>query len=269
MLNLFELEQFVCFAENKTLTAVSELMNISQPTLTRSMQHVENEFGVKLFIREKNRLSLNETGEKAADYARQLLNMQENAIRSVREFDRKIRSITIESCAPKPLWMLASKTARDNPDNEIVSSLCPSDKIISDVLSGNADFGILPFKYEERGVKCIPYIGERLYICAVKGHGLYECDGVTFSQLNGYNCLLRDHIGFWADLCRERMPASKFLVQTDEDEFRELISTSSLLCFTTNLVSGYEDLLGGRKIIPITDECADVKYYIIKKKKER
>lgn len=32
MLNLFELEQFVSFADNKTLTKVSEILNISHCT---------------------------------------------------------------------------------------------------------------------------------------------------------------------------------------------------------------------------------------------
>ena len=79
MLNLIELEQFVTFADCGTLSEVSNLMNISQPTLTRNMRHVEQDFGVSLFTRQKNRLSLNETGEKAVEYARQLLKTEKNS----------------------------------------------------------------------------------------------------------------------------------------------------------------------------------------------
>lgn len=70
MFNFYELEQFVAFSDNKTLTKVSEVLNISQPTLTRSMRHIETEFGVPLFKREKNKLTLNDTGELAVEYAR-------------------------------------------------------------------------------------------------------------------------------------------------------------------------------------------------------
>ena len=41
MLNLIELEQFVAFADYGTLSKAAEHLNISQPTITRSMQHVE------------------------------------------------------------------------------------------------------------------------------------------------------------------------------------------------------------------------------------
>lgn len=263
MFNLFELEQFAEFEKYKTLTKVSEVLNISQPTLTRSMHHIEDEFGVKLFDRSKNRLELNDTGKLAAEYARQILSAQKNAINAVREYDRKSRCITIESCAPKPLWTLAAKTADSYPQNEISSIICDTDKIINDVKSGNATIGILPYEYQDDDLKVIPYISEKLFICAVKEHALHNRDSVTFADLNGFNCLLRDGIGFWDKMCRDKMPSSKFLIQTNEEDFIELIRTSSLLSFTTDLVNDYRDILKGRKVIPITDNCANVKYHII------
>lgn len=69
MLNLIELEQFVAFAELGTLSAAAEELHISQPTLTRSMRHVEEAFGVTLFDRGKNRIALNETGKAAVGWS--------------------------------------------------------------------------------------------------------------------------------------------------------------------------------------------------------
>lgn len=59
------------------------------------------------------------------------------------------------------------------------------------------------------------------------------------------------------------MPSSRFLVQTDEFEFRELIRESSLPCFTTNLASDYHSLLAGRIQIPVTNPEANVTYYLV------
>ena len=41
MLDLNELEQFVTFAKYGTLSKTAEILNISQPTITRTMQHVD------------------------------------------------------------------------------------------------------------------------------------------------------------------------------------------------------------------------------------
>ena len=97
---------------------------------------------------------------------------------------------------------------------------------------------------------------------------LAEKEELTMAQINGFNCLLRDQIGFWTDLCHEKMPASKFLVQTDEFAFEELIRASTLFCFTTNFATDVSHLLKGRKVIPLTDPEADVTYHLICRKEK-
>ena len=83
------------------------------------------------------------------------------------------------------------------------------------------------------------------------------------AQLNGFNCLLRDEIGFWTNLVKSKMPASRFLIQTDEFEFEELVRTSTLLCFSSSKTPGSEQTLKGRKRIPLTDPEVNVTYHLI------
>ena len=46
MLDLNELEQLTAFADLGTLSKTADALHISQPTLTRIMQHIEETFGV-------------------------------------------------------------------------------------------------------------------------------------------------------------------------------------------------------------------------------
>ena len=55
------LEQLVAFYDLKTLSAAAEHLLTSQPALSRSMRKLEDEFGVSLFERSKNRLLLMKT----------------------------------------------------------------------------------------------------------------------------------------------------------------------------------------------------------------
>ena len=61
MLDLYELRQLVAFAELGTLSKVADQFHVSTPSITRSMQHLEESFGVPLFHRGKNKIELNET----------------------------------------------------------------------------------------------------------------------------------------------------------------------------------------------------------------
>lgn len=277
MLDLNELEQFVTFAKYGTLSKTAEILNISQPTITRTMQHVEEAFKVTLFERGKNRIALNETGEKAVECAEKLLREAENAIQTVQTFDKNMHTIKVESCAPAPLWtLLPDLTARFH-ENMISSRLTAIKEIVRHVREGECDIGILPGPlkaYEnaecemqeekaEKDLVDVSYLREKLNVCIPKDHELAEKEELTMAQINGFNCLLRDQIGFWTDLCHEKMPASKFLVQTDEFAFEELIRASTLFCFTTNFATDVNHLLKGRKVIPLTDPEADVTYHLI------
>ena len=64
MVDLYELKQLTAFADLGTLHRVAEEFHLSTPSITRSMQHLEQYFGVPLFTRGKNRIELNETGKK-------------------------------------------------------------------------------------------------------------------------------------------------------------------------------------------------------------
>ena len=282
MLDLNELEQFVTFAKYGTLSKTAEILNISQPTITRTMQHVEEAFEVTLFERGKNRIVLNETGEKAVECAEKLLREAENAIQTVQTFDKNMHTIKVESCAPAPLWtLLPDLTARFH-ENMISSRLTAIKEIVRHVREGECDIGILPGAlkaYEnaecemqeekaEKDLVDVSYLREKLNVCIPKDHELAEKEELTMAQINGFNCLLRDQIGFWTDLCHEKMPASKFLVQTDEFAFEELIRASTLFCFTTNFATDVNHLLKGRKVIPLTDPEADVTYHLICRKEK-
>lgn len=59
------------------------------------------------------------------------------------------------------------------------------------------------------------------------------------------------------------MPASRFLIQTDEFEFEELVRTSTLLCFSSSKATDSDQTLKGRKRIPLTDSEVNVTYHLI------
>ena len=103
MIETYLLEQFVAFAKCGTLLKASEELHITQPTLSRSMKKLEEVIGVPLFERQKNKLQLNENGKLAAEYARRVLEQDQEIVERVRAFDKANRTISIGSCAPVPL----------------------------------------------------------------------------------------------------------------------------------------------------------------------
>jgi len=268
MLDFDDLEQLTAFARCGTLSAAAEELHISQPTITRTMQRLEDDFGAPLFVRSKNSIELNETGKMAVEYARKLIFEAENAVRSVQEFDKNLRSVNVASCAPAPLWSLLPELSARFPKNTVTSQLMDIPEIIAAVSAGRQDIGILPFECHDKGLADMVYIKEDLAVCVPPESPLAELEEVSFAELNGFNCLLRDQLGFWTEMCQRKMPASRFLIQTDASEFYELVKASTLLCFTTKLANPAGTIYD-RKTVPISDSEAHITYHLICRPQKR
>lgn len=102
-----------------------------------------------------------------------------------------------------------------------------------------------------------------LEACIPPTHELTTYSTLSFSDLDGHNFLLGTKLGFWGDMCRAKMPASRFLVQPDRFSLQELIRESALPCFTTNLSDHIKEIPENRIRIPITDPDANVTYYAV------
>ena len=261
VLDLYELKQLIAFAECGTLAKVAEQFHISTPSITRAMQHVEESFGVPLFVRGKNRIELNENGKLAVEHGRKLLAEAEQTVQAVRAFDQRQRTIVVRSCAPAPLWELLRYLSASYPGCMIESAICQNEEVLSAWRDGTCDVAVLPFMPEREQAK--KFMEENLYICVPPEHALAGAESVTFADINGYNFLLRSELGFWDTMCREQMPASKFLVQTDEFTFNELVRSSSLPSFTTDYVHKDERTYENRIHIPIADAAAHVMFYVL------
>lgn len=265
MLDLEELEQLVAFAEHGTLSKAAEALHISQPTITRAMQSLEAAFGVRLFTRSKNRIELNETGMVAVESARALLRNADNVLNTVRAFDKSRNTVLVESCAPAPLWEYLPVLSQRFPAKTISTELKALEAIAGDVADGKCDYGILPYPVYREGLISTELVSEHLSVCLPPDHAVLEGNPASLSlaDLNGYSCLLRSEIGFWDGLCRRKMPASRFLVQGDDFAFRELVRSSTLPFFITDL--GGADLFDpqSRVVVPISDAEANVTYYLI------
>lgn len=149
MIDLYELKQLIAFADMGTLARVAEEFHISNPSITRSMKHLEESFGVILFVRGKNHIELNDTGKLAVEYGRRLINEADQMAANVRAFDQRQRTIVVRSCAPAPLWEILRKLSAAYPDMMVESAICQNAEVESAWRNGECDIAILPYDADE------------------------------------------------------------------------------------------------------------------------
>ena len=261
MLELYDLEKLVAFRREGTLVAASEKLLISQPALSRSMRKLEDEMGVELFTRSKNRMELNENGLLAADLAEKLLGEADSLVSRVRQLDRSRHTVSVGSVAPAPLWELAAAIGSAYPGMTVSSGLAESDALLAGVQDETYSLVVLTFAPQLPGVEVLPFGSEKLCFLLPMNHPLAGEAELRLADLNGETMLLRPNLGFWTRTL-ESLPDTRFLVQQEDYAFGELIRASSLPAFTTDRVQRRYGATEGRVAVPISDHGTSVDYFV-------
>lgn len=263
MIEIRLLEQLVTFAECGTLSAAAEQLLISQPTLTRSMKQLEEELGVSLFVRTKNHLSLNETGVRAAEYARHVLVADRDFEAKVRAYDRSLHTLSIGYCAPVPQTVLTPII--NNLFHGMTISYDMSEDSFFEERLAQGTYQLAVLHYEPEGdlfysKKCG---SENLYISLPSGNPLSFYPQVHLSDLDGQSILLLSEIGFWAKVHRDKTPNSRYLLQIEEAAFAELAENSDYPTFSSSYYIDRGLTPQGRVNVELADPECHTDYYLV------
>lgn len=272
MLDYYLLKQLTTFAKTGTLTKTAAALNITQPSVTRGMQKLEEDFGVQLFERQANRIKLTPNGELAAQEAEQLLMANQAMLTKIQNFDRGQHATTIGATIPGPLTLLPI-----NNNLKVAETFITTDQIDSTLTSDQytavfSDQEIMTTDIESQ------FIGyEQLQVNLDQFTTFASQATVAFHDLSGMSFVVMRAIGPWSDMIKTDIPNAQFMYQDDRAAFIEIIKHSSLPFFTTNLSQKdtfFSDLSPhqiDRITVPISDEQAKMPIYInyLKRQKQQ
>ncbi len=265
MFELNQLEQLLAIEKYKTLSNAAEHLNISQPALSRSIQRLEEELDVTLFDRQKNKLTFNEDGLQALEYARRITELSKEMKDSLLAAAKARRTISIGSIAPAPMWNLTPDISKLHSEMSIQSELSTGEKLEKGLQNGTYQIIITNDPSADKDTICMEYCEEDLYVALPPAHPLAVRSELSLSDLNGQSILQYTKVGFWLDICKSKMPDSLFLMQDETAVLDELRRSSALPSFATNLTGG-TPANEHRILIPLTDDEVNVIFYIKYKK---
>mgnify|MGYP000304248865 FL=1 len=262
MLETNQLSQLITIADTKTLSKAAEILHISQPALTRSIQKLESELNVTLFDRQKNKITLNKTGELAVSHARRILADVEQMTQSIQAFERSLHTISIGSCAPAPivelLYYLTEKFATMTFSSKTVNP----DSLVLGLKNNTYQIIITNSPVKDSEICCREFCREQLFLTIPPAHPLAaKKDGIFADELAGETMLLFKEIGIWESFIKAKMSQTDFIIQDRDDAFNALIRASALPAFATNLTLKRNDRRQNRIIIPFLDDEAKMTFY--------
>ena len=88
-LNYHHLLYFWAVAKEGSLRRASELLHVSQPSISAQLKQLEQSLGAPLFTRTTRRLILTDTGQKVLEYAEEIFSLGRELLTAVRQEPRQ------------------------------------------------------------------------------------------------------------------------------------------------------------------------------------
>lgn len=269
MIELYVLNELAAFPKYGTLTAVAEKMNVSQPALSRSMKKLEEDLGVQLFERGKNRIVLNENGKIAAEYALKVIEAESVFEKKVVEYEQTHRIFSFASIAPMPISELTPILSQQFMGMTIKHELKDNEKELYKSLdSGKSKLVVTlaPPKNTEK-YAAVKLFTENLFIVLSKNHRLAEKDRIELKELAKEKILIYSKLGFWYETTKRLIPGVEFFDQQELSALKQLAKLTELPSFVTNFTIQNVREMKNKKAVPLADNEVNVTYWCVCLKK--
>ena len=146
-MNLYHLRVFLTVAEYEHITRASEKLILSQPAVTKIIQHLEQETGLELIERHGRRIVLTQAGRVLHGYARRLFALEremEEALEGMQ--DVEMGEITLAANTTTGVYFLPPVVAQFHaryPQVILRITILNSHEIIEQTMNWILDFGLV------------------------------------------------------------------------------------------------------------------------------
>lgn len=138
------LSYFLAIAKEGNMTKASELLHVTQPTLSKQLNKLEETFGGPLFHRKNRQMTLTESGLRLRDRAQEIVDLTDKMVEEMDQNTEDIQGKVVLGCAESESFRLLVQTFK---------SIQKTDPLIQyDIQSGNAkdvldrlDIGLIDF----------------------------------------------------------------------------------------------------------------------------
>lgn len=163
-MELRHIRYFLTVATELNFTRAAQKLCIAQPPLSRQIQDLEEELGVKLFERKPHALQLTEEGALFKQYATQVLDLVNKSTEDIRERKRGLQGTlylaSVEGHAPRLYaeWIAAFHSLHPHVQYNLWNG--NSDDVVNRVMNGLCDLAIIMEPHNAEGVESIPVYQE-------------------------------------------------------------------------------------------------------------
>ena len=185
-MNTRQLYYLVTIAESGSLSAAAQVLNISQPALSRFLSEYEDQIGYPLFLRYHRNLMPTSIGQYVIDSAQKILNEQTRMLQTIRSVTNSDHAQIRMATAPNRGAIIYSQIYNDfsrrYPDISLTLTELYASEQPSAILHGQIDLSIGAGLVSDK-VTDIPIAYEELLVSLPASHPLADAEAISLADL--------------------------------------------------------------------------------------
>lgn len=167
-MNLKQLEAFVSVGEERSFSKAAKTLFLTQPTVSAHISSLEQELGVRLFVRNTKEVRLSVDGERLFGYAKQMTALQRE-IEYTFDRTRKESSHCIHIAASSVpsqylLPQILAKFSEKYPKEQFKILETDSARVVEQVVNGTVDVGFTGTVLEKKNCRYFPFYQDELVV---------------------------------------------------------------------------------------------------------
>lgn len=177
-----------------SVTKAAEKLNITQPAASMHIKHLEEEYNVKLFVRNEKTLKLTENGELLVKYAKRIKALEQNLRQAIADQKSNARHLTIGVTQSLELGLSSSLFAaycKDNPGTHITIISDTIDNLYDKLKTYEVDLILIDGRVSGAGLNSILLDTDYLVLAVGNDNPLSKKSVVTVAELKKENLILR------------------------------------------------------------------------------
>lgn len=187
-MELWQLRTFCEIADTLNFTKASERLNLTQSAVSHQIKALEDELGVRLFVRGKRGVKLTDAGRSAIESARTILNEAESMRQQVAGREQALAGSVRVAAATQALVYLFAPLFEDFMDSHdsvelVFRTTANTEQTIDDILEGVADVGFASMAVYSPALEVLDLFSDELVLVVGKKHSLASKKEIRSSEV--------------------------------------------------------------------------------------
>ncbi len=192
-MNHAQLRAFHAVASAGSYTRASEMLHVTQPTLSGQVKALEEGYGVRLFQRRGRGVELTDLGRRLLDVTRRLNSVEAEA-EQLLSASRGLTGgqLRVGADAPAHVVPLLAAFSRRHPGVELSISFGNSETVLQDLLARRSEIAVLADLAPDDRIYALPLRRDRLVAFVNRGHRWARRRSIRLAELSEERVILRE-----------------------------------------------------------------------------